>query len=61
MVTGWSKAATLSLHSGDAQQVGLDDTDTTEVSVDQWVGYPQPLLDPDGSAAFRGKRQSAYS
>ncbi len=39
MVTGWSKAATSSCISGDAQQVGLDDTDTTEVTVDQWVGY----------------------
>jgi len=27
------------LHSGDARQIGLDDTDTTEAAVDQWVGY----------------------
>jgi YidC/Oxa1 family membrane protein insertase len=27
------------LHSGDARQIGFDDTDTTEVPVDQWIGY----------------------
>ena len=27
------------LHAGDARQIGLDDSDTTEAAVDQWVGY----------------------
>jgi YidC/Oxa1 family membrane protein insertase len=27
------------LHGGDARQIGFDDTDTTEVTVDQWIGY----------------------
>jgi YidC/Oxa1 family membrane protein insertase len=27
------------LHNGDAQQVGLDDTDTTAATVNQWVGF----------------------
>ena len=27
------------LHSGDARQIGFDDTDTTEVEAEQWLGY----------------------
>jgi len=27
------------LHSGEARQVGLDDTDTTGATIDQWVGF----------------------
>jgi len=29
----------VAIHSGDAQQIGLDDTGITEIAADQWVGY----------------------
>jgi YidC/Oxa1 family membrane protein insertase len=29
----------VALYSGDARQIGFDDTDTAEATVDQWVGY----------------------